>query len=65
MADTMTFLNGGFPWIPVDFKVEIFYEHTNNYCFICVPMTDTMTFLHKGVPVGFHRFQSQYILRTQ
>ena len=34
-------------------------------CFICVPMTDTMTFLHKGVPVGFHRFQSQYILRTQ
>ena len=52
----MTFLHKGFPWVPVDFKVDLFYAHTNNYCFIWVPMANTMTFLHEGfpwVPVDF------------
>ena len=26
------FLHGGFPWVPVDFKADLFYVHTNNYC---------------------------------
>ena len=46
----------GFPWVPVDFKVDLFYTHTNNYCFVQVPMANTMTFLHEGfpwVPVDF------------
>ena len=42
MANTMTFLHEGFPWVPVDFKVDLFYVHTNNYCFLWVPMADTI-----------------------
>ena len=56
MANTMTFLHEGFPWVPVDFKVDLFDVHTNNYCFVLVPMANTMTFLHEGfpwVPVDF------------
>ena len=34
MANTMTFLHEGFPWVPVDFKVDLFYVHTNNYGFL-------------------------------
>ena len=50
MANTMTFLHEGFPWVPVDFKVDLFYVHTNNYGFLLVPMANTMTFLHEGFP---------------
>ena len=34
MANIMTFLHEGFPWVPVDFKVDLFYVHTNNYGFL-------------------------------
>ena len=50
------FFTWGFPWVPVDFKIDFFYVQTNNYCFIWVPMANTMTFLHGGfpwVPVDF------------
>ena len=52
----MTFLHEGFPWVPVDFDRYIFEEQTNNYCFIWVPMANTMAFFHEGlfwVPVDF------------
>ena len=48
MANTMTFLHEGFPWVPVDFKVDLFYVHTNNYGFLWVPMADTIIFLIWG-----------------
>ena len=34
MANTMTFSHEGFPWVPIDFKVDLFYAQTNNYCFV-------------------------------
>ena len=45
MADTIIFLHLGFPWVPVDFKVDLFYAHNNNYCFVRVPIANMMTFL--------------------
>ena len=50
------FLYVGFPWVPVDFKIVLFYVHTNSYGFLWVPMADTLIFLHLGfpwVPVDF------------
>ena len=55
----MTFLHEGFLWVPVDFDRYIFEEQTNNYCFIWVPMANTMTLSHEGfpwVPVDFDQY---------
>ena len=46
----MTYLHEGFPWVPLDFKVDLFYAHTYSYCFLLVPMANTMNFLHEGFP---------------
>ena len=48
MANTTTFLHEGFSWVPVDFKVDLFYAHTNKYCLVLVPMANTMTFYMMG-----------------
>ena len=31
MANTIIFLHLGFPWVPIDFKVDLFYAPSNNY----------------------------------
>ena len=32
MLHTIIFLHLRFPWVPVDFKVDLFDVHTNTYC---------------------------------
>ena len=34
IANIMTYLHEGFLWVPVDFKVDLFYAHTYSYCFV-------------------------------
>ena len=50
MADTMIFLHEGSRGFP-QISINIFDENTNNYCFIWVPMANTMTFLLEGIPL--------------
>ena len=64
MANTLTFLHGGFPWVPVDFNADLFYVLTNNYCFVQVSNADTMIFLHEGFPLVPVDFKVDYFTNT-
>ena len=57
MANMLIFLHLGFPWVSVDFKVDLFYAHNNHYCFVSVPMANTMTFLHERLQHGMQCFR--------